>query len=537
MDIVILICCIIIIALLVFSIMKSNKTVVSNNNNGEIEELNKKIDILKSNLDAQSNLLMNQSISQGNSTVKQISILGDSLRDEQGRQQARTNEILAKIDNKMLALIKENADSLDKIRQDILLTLESIRKSNAESLNKINSTVKENTESLDKIRQEVLENFDRIRNSNTESLNKINGTVKENTENLDKIRQDILATFENIRRSNTESLDKINNTAKENTESLDKIRQQILKNLDDIRNSNAESLDKINDTVNEKLQKTLDDRISKSFETVNKRLAEVYEGLGEMKNVASGVSDLKNVLSNVKTRGIMGEIQLGAILNEILAPEQFEEQITVNPNSSEKVDFAVKLPGMEDGEYVYLPIDSKFPGDTYSNLLTAYDSGNPDELKAKRKVLELEIKRCAKSIHDKYIVPPYTTDFAIMFLPFEGLYAEVVNMGLVEVLQKEYKINIAGPSTMAAMLNSLQMGFRTLAIQKKSGEVWKILEGAKKEFNNFEKVLNKTRERLKQADDELEKLVGTRTRAINRKLNTVATLDSSEDTEKLLDIN
>lgn len=443
MDIVILICCIIIVALLVFSIMKSNKTAVSNNNNGEIEELNKKIDILKSNLDAQSNLLMNQSISQGNSTVKQISILGDSLRDEQGRQQTRTNEILAKIDNKMLALIKENADSLDKI----------------------------------------------------------------------------------------------NNTAKENTESLDKIRQQILKNLDDIRNSNAESLDKINDTVNEKLQKTLDDRISKSFETVNKRLAEVYEGLGEMKNVASGVSDLKNVLSNVKTRGIMGEIQLGAILNEILAPEQFEEQITVNPNSSEKVDFAVKLPGMEDGEYVYLPIDSKFPGDTYSNLLTAYDSGNPDELKAKRKVLELEIKRCAKSIHDKYIVPPYTTDFAIMFLPFEGLYAEVVNMGLVEVLQKEYKINIAGPSTMAAMLNSLQMGFRTLAIQKKSGEVWKILEGAKKEFNNFEKVLNKTRERLKQADDELEKLVGTRTRAINRKLNTVATLDSSEDAEKLLDIN
>ena len=445
--------------------MKSNKTAVSNNNNGEIEELNKKIDILKSNLDAQSNLLMNQSISQGNSTVKQISILGDSLRDEQGRQQTRTNEILAKIDNKMLALIKENADSLDKIRQDILLTLENIRKSNSESLNKINSTVKENTESLDKIRQEVLENFDRIRNSNTESLNKINGTVKE------------------------------------------------------------------------KLQKTLDDRISKSFETVNKRLAEVYEGLGEMKNVASGVSDLKNVLSNVKTRGIMGEIQLGAILNEILAPEQFEEQITVNPNSSEKVDFAVKLPGMEDGEYVYLPIDSKFPGDTYSNLLTAYDSGNPDELKAKRKVLELEIKRCAKSIHDKYIVPPHTTDFAIMFLPFEGLYAEVVNMGLVEVLQKEYKINIAGPSTMAAMLNSLQMGFRTLAIQKKSGEVWKILEGAKKEFNNFEKVLNKTRERLKQADDELEKLVGTRTRAINRRLNTVATLDSSEDAEKLLDIN
>lgn len=458
------ICCIVIIALLVLLVIKSGKT-VTDNNNAEIEEFKKRLDILKSNLESQSKLLMNQAVAQGESTVKQISTLGNSLRDEQSRQQSRTNEILSKIDDKMNGLIKENAESLDKIRQEILTTLEGVR------------------------------------NSNTESLDKINNTVKENTENLDKIRKEILATLENIRRSNTESLDKIN------------------------------------DTVNEKLQKTLDDKISKSFETVNKRLAEVYEGLGEMKNVASGVSDLKNVLSNVKTRGIMGEIQLSAILNEILAPEQFGEQVAVKPNSSEKVDFVVKLPGMEDGDYVYLPIDSKFPGDTYSNLLTAYESGNADELKAKRKLLESEIKRCAKSIHDKYIIPPYTTDFAIMFLPFEGLYAEVVNMGLVEILQKDYKINIAGPSTMAAMLNSLQMGFRTLAIQKKSGEVWKILEGAKKEFTNFENVLESARKRLKQADDDLEKLIGTRTRAITRKLNTVSVLDPSEDSEKLLDIN
>ncbi len=317
---------------------------------------------------------------------------------------------------------------------------------------------------------------------------------------------------------------------------LDKIRSTNVESMERLRKDNQDSLDKINNTVNEKLQKTLDDKISQSFEAVNRRLAEVYEGLGEMKKVASGVSDLKNVLSNVKTRGIMGEIQLAAILDEILAPEQYGEQVCVVSGSSEKVDFAVKLPGMEDGECVYLPIDAKFPGDTYANLLAAYESGDPNELKLKRAALENEIKRCAKGIQSKYIVPPHTTDFAIMFLPFEGLYAEVVNMGLVEVLQRNYKVNIAGPSTMAAMLNSLQMGFRTLAIQKKSGEVWKILEAAKKEFVTFETVLNNTRNRLRQADEELDKLIGTRTRAINRKLRTVSELDAEEDSAEVLEI-
>ena len=327
---------------------------------------------------------------------------------------------------------------------------------------------------------------------------------KENREILDKIREDTLGTLDSMRKSNWESLEQL-------------------------RNDNQKSLDKINDTVNEKLQKTLDDKISQSFEAVNKRLAEVYEGLGEMKKVASGVTDLKNVLSNVKTRRIMGEIQLASILSEILAPEQFAEQVVLVPGKNEKVDFAVKLPGASADKTVYLPIDSKFPGDTYANLMSAYENGDVDDIKQKRILLVNEIKKCAKSIHDKYIIPPYTTDFAIMFLPFEGLYAEVVNMGLVEDLQKNYKVNIAGPSTMAAMLNSLQMGFRTLAIQKKSGEVWKILESAKKEFETFEDVLNKTRSRLRQADEELEKLIGVRTRAINRKLTNVTVLDEPQE--------
>ena len=319
-------------------------------------------------------------------------------------------------------------------------------------------------------------------------------------------------------------------------DALEKVRQDNSVSLEKLRTQNQNSLDKINETVNEKLQKTLNDRITQSFALVNQRLTEVYEGLGEMKNVASGVSDLKNVLSNVKSRGIMGEIQLAAILDDILAPEQYETQFRIRPGGAEMVDFAVKLPGLNDGEYVYLPIDSKFPGDRWAALADAYDTGNPVELKQKRDALEKEIRRCAKSIHDKYIVPPYSTDFAILFLPFEGLYAEAVNMGLVEVLQRDYKVNITGPSTMAAMLNSLQMGFRTLAIQKKSGEVWKILEAAKKEFATFETVLTKTRDRLRQADDELDKLIGTRTRAINRKLSAVASLDASESAADLLEL-
>ena len=315
---------------------------------------------------------------------------------------------------------------------------------------------------------------------------------------------------------------------------LNSIRQENSACLEQLRRENSASLERINDTVNEKLQKTLDDRISRSFEAVNKRLAEVYVGLGEMKTVAAGVADLKNVLANVKTRGIMGEIQLAAILEEILAPEQYAAQVGLKPGSAEKVDFAVKLPGQEEGGWVYLPVDAKFPGDTYSRLLAAYEAGDPEGLRACRAALEAEIKRCAKSIHDKYIAPPQTTDFAVMFLPFEGLYAEVVNMGLVEPLLRSFRVSIAGPSTMAAMLNSLQMGFRTLAVQRKSGEVWQVLEAAKKEFANFEKVLLAARNRLRQADEELDRLIGTRTRAINRQLKEVAEPDGPKQPDKTI---
>lgn len=426
MEIIILVCCIVIILMLALIVAVLFRTAEKNSDDGtaeKIAELEKQIEFLSKSSANHSKALLDQSARQSETIVRQITVLGDSLRNSMNIQQENQH-------------------------------------------------------------------------------NDINEKLSGLESGFDKIRDNILVSLENIRRSNQESMDKM-------------------------RAENRESLDRINDTVSEKLQKSLDDRISKSFEAVNKRLAEVHEGLGEMKNVASGVADLKKVLSNVKTRGIMGEIQLGAILGEILAPEQYGEQVTLVKGSREKVDFAVKLPA-DDGEYIYLPIDSKFPADTYSNLLDAYESGNPELLKEKRSLLVAEIKRSAKSIHDKYIRPPYTTDFAIMFLPFEGLYAEVVNLGLVEVLQREYRVNIAGPSTTGAMLNSLQMGFRTLAIQKKSGEVWKILESAKKEFANFEKGLNDTRNRLRQADEELDKLIGTRTNMINRTLRNVELIGENE---------
>ncbi len=310
---------------------------------------------------------------------------------------------------------------------------------------------------------------------------------------------------------------------------------QIDTKVNQMQENNNKKLDEMKTTVDEKLQKTLEDKISQSFKLVSERLEQVYKGLGEMQNLATGVGDLKKVLTNVKSRGVLGEIQLGAILEQILSPEQYEINVTTKPNSSNFVEFAVKLPGDEDG-VVYLPIDSKFPGDAYANLVDAYESGDPERIDSCVKILIQVIKNCAKDIKEKYLYPPYTTDFGIMFLPFEGLYAEVLRHGLIEELQDKYKVVIAGPTTMAALLNSLQMGFKTLAIQKRSSEVWKILGAVKTEFDTFAAVLSDTQKRLEQANDNLDKLVGVRTRQIQRKLNSVTSLEEIES-KILLDNN
>ena len=259
--------------------------------------------------------------------------------------------------------------------------------------------------------------------------------------------------------------------------------------------------------------------------------------MGEMQTLASGVGDLKKVLSNVKTRGMLGEMQLGSILEEILSPEQYEANVRTKRSSKDNVEYAVKLPGQDkEISRIWLPIDSKFPGETYQQLIDAGESGDPALLDAAQKELRKRLKSEAKDISEKYLDPPYTTNFGIMFLPFEGLYAEAIRMGMLEELQRTYRVNIAGPTTMAALLNSLQMGFRTLAIQKHSNEVWSLLADVKKEFTTFEKVLTKARENLNQVDKNLETLVGVRTRQINRKLDKVESLDYTPDGDTVLTI-
>ena len=289
------------------------------------------------------------------------------------------------------------------------------------------------------------------------------------------------------------------------------------------RADNNQKLDEIRGTVEEKLQDTLQKRINESFRAVSTQLEQVYKGLGEMQNLAADVGSLKQVLSGVKTRGILGEVQLGAILEQILAPGQYAENVATVPGSANRVEFAIKMPGQNGN--IWLPIDAKFPGDTYAHLQAALERGDAAAAAAMRKALQSVLRQEAKDIHDKYIEVPYTTSFGILFLPFEGLYAEVVSSGITEVLQRDYQITVAGPSTMAALLNALQMGFRTLAIQKRSGEVWTILGAVKTEFEKFGVGLQQMQRHLNQTGSDLEELIGPRSRAITRKLESVQQLD------------
>ena len=307
---------------------------------------------------------------------------------------------------------------------------------------------------------------------------------------------------------------------------LENIRISMENKVSMMTEENNRQLTEMRNTVDEKLQKTLEDRIGRSLMQVSERLEQVTKGLGEMQTLAAGVGDLKKVLSNVKTRGIVGEIQLGAILAQILSPDQYDENVAVK-GGSERVEYAVRFPG--DGmRPVYLPVDSKFPADAYIHLTDAYDTGDRDLIKAASDALKNAVIKAARDIRTKYIQPPETTEFAIMFLPFEGLYAEVLRLGIVETLQRDYHINVAGPTTMAAMLNSFQMGFRSIALQKRSGEVWDTLSKVRDEFGKFGGVLEKTQLKMTQAQKELDELVGVRTRQIQRALKNVSETENTE---------
>ena len=374
-------------------------------------------------------------------------------------------------------------------------------------------------------REESRKNEQSNRTEIGSSIEKLSGTILSNMIELSNLQKN---QFDTYSRTMERTLDAFNYNLRSSIDDLTKLQNEKFVEL---TKSTEENLEKMRVTVDEKLQSTLERRLSESFKVVSERLEQVHKGLGEMQSLAAGVGDLKKVLSNTKTRGVLGEVQLERILEQFLSPEQYEKNVITKKGSRETVEFAIKLPGKDyDNKTVYLPLDAKFPLEVYNKLLDAYDLQNQAQIDAASKNLERFIKKSAKDIRDKYIDPPNTTDFGLMFLPTEGIYAEVLkNQSLVEFVQREYNINITGPTTLVALLNSLQMGFRSLAIEKHSSEVWKILGAVKTEFSKFEMVLNSAQNKLNQASSEIDKLVGTRTRQINRKLKNVDKL-SFDDT-------
>lgn len=374
------------------------------------------------------------------------------------------------------------------------------------------------TEQLENLlRQEMKENREELGRNMRELRTELNQALSLSTQQMQTTLHRNLMTSNEMQREKFEAMN----------------RQQ-----DILVKSTEKRLDEMRIMVEEKLQKTLNERIGQSFELVRSQLENVQKGLGEMKNLAEDVGGLKKVLGNVKTRGTFGEIQLAALLEQMLSPEQYEANVKTRKNATEFVEFAIKLPGKDNGrDVVYLPIDAKFPKDVYEQYMDAYEEGDTTRIESTSKQLEITIKRMAKDIHEKYVEPPFTTDFAIMFLPFESIYAEVIRRtSLVETLQKDYKIVVTGPTTLGAILNSLQMGFRTLAIQKRTSEVWSVLGAVKTEFGKFGGMLEKVQKNLQNAGDQLEEVMGKRTRAIERKLRQVEALPT-EESKKMLTLN
>lgn len=353
-------------------------------------------------------------------------------------------------------------------------------------------------------------------------------------ESLVRALQQVSAQTDALRREISQQMGQ----TREATEArLETVRGSVVQQLAAIRQDNERQLEQMRLTVDEKLSRTLNDRLAASFKQVSEQLEAVYKGLGDMQSIAAGVGDLKRVLGNVKTRGILGEVQLGAILSQILAPEQYEENVVTKPGSTERVEFAVKLP-VEAGDPILLPIDSKFPGDAYEHLREAIDAGDADAVAVARRALDTRIKAEAKDICEKYLSVPETTNFGIMFLPFEGLYAEVVNRsGLIELLSRDYHVNVAGPSTMAALLNSLQMSYQTFRLQKQTDDVLRVLSAVKAELPRYQDALRLARRQIDTAGRTVDSIITTRTNVIERKLSSIGMMEDAEEAEHLLGVS
>ena len=357
------------------------------------------------------------------------------------------------------------------------------------------------------------------------AVGRIDGAIK------DEFQRNRTETSKDLKDNRQELSTTLNQFEGKFTQNTGKLKDSVEKGLKEIQKDNGKQLDKMRETVDEKLQKTINARLKESFGSVTKQLESVQQGLGEMKNLATDVGGLKKVLSNVKTRGGLGEMQLEMLLENIFAPGQYSRNVITNPSTSKTVEFVVNLPGRDENtEKLMLPIDAKFPKDIYENLLSAYDSADMNRITEARKELKKTIISMAKDISSKYIFPPRTTDFAYLFLPFEGLFAEVTrDVELIMKLQSEHKITVTGPSTLGAILNGLQMGFRTLAIQKRTSEVWEILTGVKKEFSLFSALMGKAQKNIQIGLGQLDDVMGVRTRAIQRNLRNVDVINTLTD--------
>lgn len=406
-----------------------------------------------------------------------------------------------------------NSAALEGVRKAINRFDVSLEKSEAMQKNEFERNRRENQETSKVNREEL-----------SAALKSFEDQFKINIKDLNDLMREKFADFNKQQTDNN----------KQASDRMKGIQEQIEKQLGDIRDDNTKQLTEMRKTVDEKLQDTLEKRLGESFKQVSERLELVHKGLGEMSNIATGVGDLKKVLSNVKTRGVLGEYQLGNILEQILTPDQYSMNVATKKGSQAHVEYAVKLPGKSTDEEVWMPVDSKFPIEPYEVLQAAYDEGSQEKIDIAQKVLVKAVEGFAKDISEKYLDPPHTTDFGIMFLPVESLYAEVLrHPGLFETLQRTYRITITGPTTLSALLNSLQMGFRTLAVQKRSSEVWKVLGAVKAEFETFADHLKKVRKQLDTAAGSLDKLQNTRTNQIERKLRAVESLDGVETQDVL----
>jgi len=475
------------------------------------------------------------------SVVLLVILLVLNLLKKPGKENVavQLNELKTAIKEELVETRRENRELNQENRKEINVLFKDLQDTLLKRISENITLQKEQLDSfsrsLGELSDKLIKNFDAFKET-------IQADAKANRKELNDGLKSFEDRFaESIKDFNEQMRQKFNDLNlqqaelnKQSKESIKEIKETIEKQLVFIREDNTKQLDEMRKTVDEKLQSTLEKRLGESFKQVSERLEEVHKGLGEMKTLATGVGDLKKVLSNVKTRGILGEYQLGNILEQLLAPEQYAENVATKKGSQANVEYAIKLPGKLDEGEVWLPIDSKFPIENYQLLLEAYEGSDKTLITNAQKVLLRSIESFAKTISEKYLDPPHTTDFGIMFLPVESLYAEVLrHPGTFEKLQREYRITVTGPTTLSALLNSLQMGFRTLAVQKRSSEVWKVLSGVKTEFSKFSEHLKKVHEQVNRASTSLDTLRSTRANAMERKLRGVQTMESLESPEMI----